>query len=335
MNNKIIVFIIFILVLIIIASGFFLLNRKNETATGYKIGVLIGIDNLSPVIDGFKNRMTEMGYVEGKGISYDVQRGNNNLEMMKTIIQKFVDDEVDLILTSGFSEDIEKVVNNPSIPVVFTVGELKSLNLNNGPNPGKNITGVYLSLNEIALGRLEMMNKLAPKAKRIWMPYSKKITNMSYDGKSIVEFLQPTAKSLGITLIEAPVADLNAVKDDLADLENKSDIGIDAILVIPGPFTIDTDVFAVMSEFASKHKIPIGGSPIQKNEESLFGYSGAFNETGKQAANFASQILKGGFAGDISTISAPIYFQINYKVAKQLGLEVPDNLMIQADEIIR
>lgn len=338
MNKKIIIFIVSVIILTILATGYFLIIHKNkptETTAGYRIGILIGIENLSFVVDGFRNKMTKMGYVEGKEVFYDIQNGNNDSETMKTIIQKFVSDKVDLILTAGLSDDIEKIVDDSSIPVVFTVGELENLNLNNGLNPGKNITGIFLSLDEIGLGRLEMMNKLDPKAKRIWIPYFKKDINSSYNGKAIIDFLRPTAESLDITLIESPVADLDEIKNNLAGLEEKSDIGIDAILVIPGPLTINADAFAVMSEFAKKHKIPIGGSPIQKNDESLFGYSGAFYETGEQAADLAAKILKGSFAGDISLIPVPIYFQINFKVADRLGLKVPDSLIIQANEIIR
>ena len=40
-------------------------------------------------------------------------------------------------------------------------------------------------------------------------------------------------------------------------------------------------------------------------------------------------------AGTIPIVSAESYFQLNYTVAEELGLQVPEGLLKQADEIIR
>jgi putative ABC transport system substrate-binding protein len=56
--------------------------------------------------------------------------------------------------------------------------------------------------------------------------------------------------------------------------------------------------------------------------------------TGKQAAVLANKILKGTPAGTIPVISSESFFQINYKVAQELGVPVPKGLLSSAHEVI-
>ena len=63
----------------------------------YKVGVLSGLDAFAPAVDGFKSKMTELGYVEGKNITYDLQSTNVDFAAYQAITKKFVEDKVDMI----------------------------------------------------------------------------------------------------------------------------------------------------------------------------------------------------------------------------------------------
>src|SRR5512145_3243064 len=64
----------------------------------YRIGVLSGLDAQAAIADGFKAKMTDLGYTEGQTITYDIQKANGDTSAFKRILQKFVDEKVDLIL---------------------------------------------------------------------------------------------------------------------------------------------------------------------------------------------------------------------------------------------
>ena len=49
----------------------------------------------------------------------------------------------------------------------------------------------------------------------------------------------------------------------------------------------------------------------------------------------ADKIFKGTPAGKILVATAPYLFYFNYKQAQRLGLEVNENLLSQADQVIR
>jgi putative ABC transport system substrate-binding protein len=66
-----------------------------------------------------------------------------------------------------------------------------------------------------------------------------------------------------------------------------------------------------------------------------FAASTVDSSVGKQAAVLADKILKGVPAGTIPVVSAEFWLQINFQLAQQLGLKVSDDLLSQANEIIR
>ena len=63
----------------------------------YHIGILSGSEAFATIADGFKAKMTELGYVEGKNVVYDLQKLNDDRAGEKRITQKFVADKVDLM----------------------------------------------------------------------------------------------------------------------------------------------------------------------------------------------------------------------------------------------
>ena len=91
-----------------------------------------------------------------------------------------------------------------------------------------------------------------------------------------------------------------------------------------------------MGKFVYEHKIPIGGVLMQVgNYGSIFGINVNVPKTGRQAAVLADKILKGTPAGTIPVVSSEGYLEINYKVAQELGVTVPEGLLSRADRIIR
>ncbi|HOV26476.1 MAG TPA: hypothetical protein PK566_09000 [Pseudobacteroides sp.] len=70
---------------------------EGKTDKVYKVGILSGLDYLSAAVDGFKEELTKLGYIEGQNIEYDVQKTNSDFDDYKKFSQKFVDDKVDLV----------------------------------------------------------------------------------------------------------------------------------------------------------------------------------------------------------------------------------------------
>ena len=303
----------------------------------YHVGVLSGLSAFAPAFDGFKAKMAELGYVEGKNIIYDVQSTEVDIDAYKRISKKFAADKVDLIFVfpTEASMEAKAAAQAANIPVVFTLAftDVAGIDLiESVREPGGNITGVRFPSVDIASKRLQILLEIAPKAKRVFVPYLKGYPNVPGQ----LEAIRPQAKSLGVELIEFPASSPPELQAELDKHATSQDIGIDAILMIAEPLAIIPPFYGILGKFSYEHKIPIGGALMTTDGyESIFGLLPDPARAGEDAAVLADKIFKGTPAGTIPVVTSESYFQINFKAAQQLGVTIPDGLLKQADKIIR
>jgi putative ABC transport system substrate-binding protein len=301
----------------------------------YRVGVLAGLEFAAPTADSFKAEMTELGYVEGENVIYDVQVTDFDMAAYQRILEKFVADEVDLIfvLPTEASLLAKEATQGTDIPVVFAIANIEGTGLvDSVRQPGGNITGVRYPGVEVSLKRFEIMRELVPEATRIWIPYQRGYGNVVYQ----LEALYPAAEAAGVTLIEAPADNGAELEADLQGRAQADDVGIDAILFLVEPLQVRPDAVEAIVNFAAAHKIPIGGVILIVDDYgSVFEVNVDFTNDGQQAARLADKILRGTPAGTIPVISAESVLKINYAVAQELGLNVDEGLLSQAVEIIR
>ncbi len=324
-----------LLATLLVAVCMFLSSCNEKKPKVYRVGILSGLNYIAEAADGFKAKMTELGYVEGKNIVYDHRKTDFDTAAYKNILKKFVADKVDLIFVfpTEASQEAKTATQGTNIPVVFAIANIEGTGLvNSVREPGGNITGVRYPGPDIALQRFEIMCELAPQAKRMWIPYQRGYPIVA----SQLEVLRLAAASAGVTLIEAPASNAAELQTELEAKAQSDDIGMDAILFLAEPLAVTPDAFEVMCRFAAEHKIPIAGAlMIVEGCESVFGVHVNNFNVGRQAAPLADKILRGTPAGTIPVVSAEPYFQLDYKAAQELGMNVSEGLLSRADEIIR
>ena len=126
------------------------------------------------------------------------------------------------------------------------------------------------------------------------------------------------------------------IQAELTALSAKDDVGMDAIMFLVEPLTTLPDAFTAVAGFAYTHRLPFGGvyNSID-GYSSIFGVNVDLAESGRLAAPLADKVLKGTQAGTIPASTPENFIQINFKLAQELGLTVPEGLLKQANEIIR
>ena len=98
----------------------------------------------------------------------------------------------------------------------------------------------------------------------------------------------------------------------------------------------DTAPYRVV-QLAAKHRIPaIYGLRIQVEAGGLMSYGPSVGDMYGQAAGYVARILKGAKPGDLP-VEQPtkVELLINLKTAKELGLEMPQSLLLRADQVLR
>jgi putative ABC transport system substrate-binding protein len=310
-------------------------QTQTPTKEVYQVGIIFSRSGFDDIANGFKARMTELGYVEGENIAYDIQTVDGDKLTAQQISEKFVADQVDLIVACGAGGAIaaKKATEGTDIPVVFSYLSIEGTTLvNSVREPGGNITGVRNPGPEIMAKRLELLHTIMPQLKRLYIAYQADYAT----APSTLEALRPAVAALGIELVEAHITNSADISADLAARAQAEDIGIDAILIMPDAVSQSTESWAAISQFAVEHSLPVVGNTVaQAKQGALFSYAPTFSDNGMQAGLLADKILKGTPAGTLPVVTPDAQLFLNYKVAQQLGLTVPEGLLKQAVEIIR
>lgn len=320
-----------LLIVIVFLSG----CTSPQTQKVYHVGILSGTDEFLPIADGFKEKMTKLGYVEGKNIFYDLQKTNADPVGEQRAAKKFADDRVDLIFTFPTEPTVTawNATKGTNIPVVFAYAGIEGSNLvKSVREPGGNITGVRFPGPEQISKRLEILLEVAPSVRRVWLGYDKTYPN----NPPALAALRPLALSRNVTLVEVPAANLEELRADLEARNRSDDIGMDAIILMPDIFNHCPEGWGMINRFATEHKVPVGGSFLYTVEEgALFGNANDLVKVGELAAPQADKILKGTPAGNIPIVTPEQELWINYRRAQDLNLTVNEGLLSRAVEIIR
>jgi putative tryptophan/tyrosine transport system substrate-binding protein len=296
----------------------------------YRIGILSGLSYFADFTDGLKSKLTELGYVEGTNIAYDVQKTDVDIAAYDKVLKKFIDDKVDLIVAFPTEAIVEakKVTEGTNIPLVFAFVPIEGMGLvDSVREPGGNITGVRMPAADIVLKRFEIMRAMAPQAKRFFVPYMKDYPIVPPE----LDAVRGAAKNAGLTLIEAPAASPAELEASIKSNESQ----FDAIIMLVEPLTLIPDSYTLLGKYAYEHKIPVGGAYVKYGDYgSIFGILPNNVDVGKQAALLVDKILKGTKAGTIPVVSSENYMKIDTQVAAKLGVTVPEDLLRQANEVI-
>jgi putative ABC transport system substrate-binding protein len=239
-----------------------------------------------------------------------------------------IDAKVDLIFTAGTPTGVaaHRLTSGTDIPVVFGViadpisaGVMTDLN-----HPGGNMTGVKLSQGQDR--RLELLLDIAPGIRQIFVPHNPDDTAASTAVSQILKL----APALGVELIIGEARNDQEVIDLLATVPDN----IDAIFLVPDS-VVNTHLTEIMA-MAQERNWPVSGpSTAQVEEGALTTYGFIHHAVGSQAARIAVQILKGADPGELPVEETEFYLAINLVAADAIGLEIPAEILQQAEIIIR
>ena len=305
-----------------------------EAQRVYRVGALVADDQFIPAVDSFKQRMTELGYVEGKNIVYDFQNSKGDQDLLGKLAQTLVQRKPDLIVTSSTtaSVPIAKLTAGTDLPVVFlSAGDPLRL-VKSYASSGNNLTGISSSSIELTAKRLELLKKLAPKIKRVILLVDTAAIGINHE--RLTSDAQEAAKNLGLEHEQLTIhtKNLDEIKRKIPLI--KRSLG-DALFVPP----VATIVAATedIARQVIKEKLPNVGPNVETVKRGLLAaYSSNYHSLGQQGAVLVDKILKGAKPADLP-IEQPfkLHLRLNLKTARAIGLDIPKEILLQADEIIK
>ena len=318
---------IHVLLLIFMALLVTACQSQEETPQEFTIGVINLGPVLDPIYEGFKDGLSELGYVEGENITYIYNGPVGNIDGLGAEAQVLLDADVDLILALSTPAVIALQQIEGEIPPVIFAPIFDPIAANLVPSlskPGGTFTGVYWGLSEEQ--RLSWLLRLAPGVERIYIPYNPEDPAPSQALAKVTE----AADKFGVELLLREAPNPDAITAAIAEIPDNAD----AIMLMP-----DNLVASRADEFvaaAFERNLPLT-IPTDAAVEAgaLVNYSFRFHDVGVQSARLADQIMKGIDPADLPIETAEFFLTINLKTAEALGLDVSDEALEAADTIIR
>ncbi len=290
----------------------------------YTIGIVNPNTGLQSVTKGFIEGMMEFGYVEGKNVTYIKK---NSKKDMAFDINSMVNKKVDMIftVTTPATKAATKATKGSNIPVIFgvTFAPEKSGLIKSIKRPGGNVTGIQVSGSTPKA--LEWLMVIAPNIKNIFVP-------ATYDTKAALlslADLKKGAKKLGIRLTIAETKTKAALEETLSSIPDDAD----AIFII-NSILIVSNIDKVV-ETAIKHKLPMGSGTGQYKNGVTISYGQNHYISGKKASRLADQVLNGVSPAELPVEMTEYFLGINLKTTHAMGLSISEEVLQQADFVIR
>ena len=310
------------------AAALPLVSHAQQPGKILRIGTASTQPRTVPFWRAFDQRMTELGYQEGKNYTFEYV-AVPGVDEYEAGYRQIAARGLDVMIASGPELALKSAIASAgTTPIVmiaidydpFARGYVTSL-----AKPTGNVTGLFLQQIELTAKRLQFLKSEFPDLKAVTVFWDQ-ITADQW------EAAQSAGSALGLRLsgieFRDPPYDYEKVMAQMAP-----DYGRTLLVLVSPLFFRDRQRLAdvalrhsLVSMFGFREWVDAGG---------LLSYGPSINGMFRRTAEYVDRIARGAKPGDLP-IEQPTKFElvINLKTAKAFGLKMPATLLARADEVI-
>jgi putative ABC transport system substrate-binding protein len=317
-----------------------LCSNAQQPGKVYRIGLLfLGSPPLlsapTPILDAFRHRLRELGWVEGQNLALEYRWAEGKHERLVDLAADLVGQKVEVIVATGGAQAQAAKQATSSIPIVFTsAGDAVAQGLVASlARPGGNVTGTTVLDAELSGKRLELLKAALPSLSRVAVLRCPGVAGPPnlIDGPQWRE-TQAAARTLGVHLQSLEVHRPDDIEGAFAvAIQDRAEAFVTLACRV-----LETNVQRVV-DLAAKSQLP-GMHPSRGSVVAggLMAYGPSPRDLFRRAADYVDKILKGATPADLP-VEQPMQFElvINLKTAKALGITIPPSLFFLADEVIQ
>jgi putative tryptophan/tyrosine transport system substrate-binding protein len=271
-----------------------------------------------------------LGWTRGGNLRADVRVAVTPAEL-PTIAREVVEARPHLIVTNGTPATVAVLAETQSIPVIFfgIADPIGNGVVDNLARPGRNVTGFTSYEPSLAGKWLELLKEVDPRIRRAAMLFNPETSpNRS---APFVDGFRAAAASLAIEPIIAFAQNPSEIETVIIALA--SDSG-GALLILPDEFTASYRNEIVVQSW--RHRVPtIFGDHYAVATGGLLSYGPRLEDLYQSIASYIDRVLRGTKAGELPVQSPTRHeLALNVRVAKMIGLEIPQALLARADTVV-
>jgi putative ABC transport system substrate-binding protein len=283
------------------------------------------------LIEPFRAGLHELGYVEGQNLIVEYRFSGGQDERLPALAADLVRLPVDLIVAQQNEAILAAKEATATIPIVMSnhpdpvgLGIVASLG-----RPGGNVTGLSNTAAMLATKKLELLQEVSPSISRVVVFWDQ---SRASGGQRQVEEAAVAAKPLGLELLSL---DVRTPADFTLAFETAVRERADAMWVFGDPLA--TSQMGRIVEFAARNGLAaMYNNKAWVDAGGLMAYGPNIPSIYRRAAYYVDRILKRAKPADLP-IEQPTTFDfvINLKTAQALGLTIPQQVLLQATEVLQ
>jgi putative ABC transport system substrate-binding protein len=315
------------------AAAWPLVARAQRPERIRRIGVLQNLAADDPEgqlrLTAFGQGLQQLGWTVGHNLRIDYRWSVGDAERIRKSVADIVALSPDIILAAGGRNMTVLQQADRAIPVVFVTisdpvsgGFVESM-----PHPGGNATGFSVLEWNMSGKWLELLKQIVPQIRRVAVLRDP----ANPGGTGQLGAIQGVAPTLGVALTPVGMSDpaeMERVLTEFARSPNGGLIVTASILTeVHRDFIIAlVDRLRLPAVYPFRYLVASGG---------LLSYGPDLVDQYRLAASYVDRILKGEKPADLP-VQAPTKYEltINLKTAKALGINLPDQVLARADEVI-
>jgi putative ABC transport system substrate-binding protein len=313
------------------AAAWPLTAHGQQSGKVWRIGLISGGSRASTfnIVAGFPQGMRDLGYVEGKDFIMEYRFAEGNYERIPGVAAELIQSKVDIfVLATGAAiRPVQQATSTIPIIMGYSTDPVGNGFVASLARPGGNTTGLAASGDDTAPKQLELLTTIVLNLSRIGFLANPGNPNSS----TLLASAQAAARIAGLVILPAEARNRADIQSAFATFAGER---VGAIMVpADATFLVHRQRIAELaiqsrlpSMFVNREYVEAGG---------LMSYGENLKDFFRRAAIFVDKIFKGAKPGDLP-VEQPTKFNlvINRKTADTLGVAIPPQLYIFADEVI-
>jgi putative tryptophan/tyrosine transport system substrate-binding protein len=280
------------------------------------------------LLEGFRENLSALGWTGGSNIVIVDRSAEERTDRLPGIIDKLVGSGVAVLVTLGTPATLAATRANALTPIVLVgvddpvaLGVVQSL-----AQPRTNVTGFSLSSSELIAKRLQLLQELVPRVRRLAV-----VVRRDPGLEQKLQDIRRIAAQTGIEPLILEATTSTALRLAFARLHVER---CEAVYVASGP--LGPAKRAQVIALALEARLPaIYSFRIFPVEGGLMSFGADYGDLLRRAAGSVDKILKGAKPTDLP-VEPPRKFDlvVNLKTASALDLMIPSSILARADQVI-
>ena len=274
--------------------------------------------------------MQKLGYIEGKTIVIEYKYGRRRA-LLSELAADLVRRKVSIIVTSGPTPTKIAMNATKTIPIVMVSGGGNPVSrgfVESLDRPGGNVTGLSMALKSSHGKMMELFIETFPSVSRVAVLFRRR---RARSGKSTLRQFREVAKALDVNIQSVLIRSTDELQKGFYNIRA---VHPDALISLRSGLTRYAKQIAA---FAIENRLPsMYESRLFVKQRGLMSFGVDWQASWRRAAVYVDKILKGAKPATLPVEPPPRFeLVINLKTAWKLGVKIPPEILLEANEIIR